>query len=113
MEELYKKYKEKRFIVLAFPSDQFNQEPLTDKEIKTVYADKFNVNYPIFSKIKVNGANEHPLYTYLKEKQGGLLVKSIKWNYTKFLVNKDGDVVNRYGSKDSIKSIEKDIVKLI
>ena len=113
LEELYQKYKEKGFVVLAFPSDQFNQEPLIDSEIKTVYADKFNVSYPIFSKIKVNGDDEHPLYTYLKQEKGGLLVKSIKWNYTKFLVDKNGDVVERYASKTSIKSIEKDIVKLL
>ena len=113
LEKLYQKYKDKNFVVLAFPSDQFNQEPLTDEEIKTAYADKFNITYPIFSKIRVNGDNEHPLYTYLKKEKGGLLVKSIKWNYTKFLIDKDGNVVERYGSKTSISSIEKDIEKLI
>ena len=98
---------------MAFPSDQFNQEPLTNEEIKTVYPEKFNVHYPIFEKINVNGDNEHPLYTYLKDEQKGLLVKNIKWNYTKFLVDKNGNVVDRYGSKTEPKKIEDDIKKVI
>ncbi len=100
-------------MVLAFPSDQFNQEPLTNEEIKTAYLDKFDVHFPIFEKINVNGDNEHPLYTYLKKEQKGFLVKNIKWNYTKFLVDKDGNVVDRYGSKTEPQSFEDDIVKLI
>lgn len=113
LEELYEKYKDEGFVVLAFPSDQFNQEPLTNEEIKTAYLDKFDVHFPIFEKINVNGDNEHPLYTYLKKEQKGFLVKNIKWNYTKFLVDKDGNVVDRYGSKTEPQSFEDDIVKLI
>lgn len=113
MEKLFEKYRDQGLVVLAFPSDQFNQEPLTNEEIKTVYPEKFNVSYPIFEKISVNGDKEHPLYTYLKNEQKGLLVKKIKWNYTKFLVDKDGNVVNRYASKTEPKSFEDDIVKLI
>lgn len=113
LEKLFEKYKDQGLVVLAFPSDQFNQEPLTNEEIKTVYSEKFNVSYPIFEKINVNGDNEDPLYTYLKNEQKGLLVKKIKWNYTKFLVDKDGNVVDRYGSKTEPKSFEDDIVKLL
>lgn len=113
LEKLFEKYRDQGLVVLAFPSDQFNQEPLTNEEIKTVYPEKFNVSYPIFEKISVNGDKEHPLYTYLKNEQKGLLVKKIKWNYTKFLVDKDGNVVNRYASKTEPKSFEDDIVKLI
>lgn len=113
LEKLYEKYKNKGFVVLAFPSDQFNQEPLTNAEIKTIYPEKFNISYPIFEKIEVNGDNEHPLYTYLKNEKTGLLVKGIKWNYTKFLVDKEGKVVERYGSKTKPENMEKDIEKLL
>lgn len=113
LEKLYEKYKNKGFVVLAFPSDQFNQEPLTNAEIKTIYPEKFNISYPIFEKIEVNGDNEHPLYTYLKNEKTGLLVKGIKWNYTKFLVDKEGKVVERYGSKTKPETMEKDIEKLL
>lgn len=113
LEKLYEKYKNKGFVVLAFPSDQFNQEPLTNEEIKTIYPEKFNISYPIFEKIEVNGDNEHPLYTYLKNEKTGLLVKGIKWNYTKFLVDKEGKVVERYGSKTKPENMEKDIEKLL
>lgn len=110
---MYEKYKDCGFVVLAFPSNQFNQEPLTDKEIKSVYPEKFNVHFPIFSKIKVNGDDEHPLYTYLKKEQGGILVENVKWNYTKFLVDKLGNVVDRYSAQTGIDKIEKDVKKFI
>ncbi len=114
MEELYEKYKTQGFLVLAFPSNQFsNQEPLTNEEIKKIYPERFNVRYPIFNKIKVNGEYEHPLYTYLKKEKGGLLVKNIKWNFTKFLVDKEGKVVDRYAPQTTPKDIEDDIKKLL
>lgn len=114
MEQLYEKYKHKGFVVLAFPSNQFNnQEPLTDEEIKKIYPEKYNVKYPIFEKINVNGADEHPLYKYLKSEQGGLLISKIKWNYTKFLVDRDGNVVERYSPQTAPKDIEEDIVELL
>lgn len=114
LEELYEKYKDQGFVVLAFPSNQFNnQEPLTNDEIKKVYPEQFNVQYPIFNKIKVNGEYEHPLYTYLKKEKGGLLLKNIKWNFTKFLVDKEGNVVERYAPQTSPKDIEKDIKELL
>lgn len=114
LEQLYEKYKHKGFVVLAFPSNQFNnQEPLTDEEIKKIYPEKYNVKYPIFEKINVNGADEHPLYKYLKSEQGGLLISKIKWNYTKFLVDRDGNVVERYSPQTAPKDIEEDIVELL
>ena len=113
MAKLYDKYKDRGFVVLAFPSDQFNQEPIKNEDLKTIYHDKFNVDYPVFEKIKVNGEGEHPLYTYLKSEKTGLLVKAIKWNYTKFLVDRQGKVVERYGSKTKPESMEKDILKLL
>lgn len=114
LEELYEKYKTQGFLVLAFPSNQFsNQEPLTNEEIKKIYPERFNVRYPIFNKIKVNGEYEHPLYTYLKKEKGGLLVKNIKWNFTKFLVDKEGKVVDRYAPQTTPKDIEDDIKKLL
>lgn len=113
LEEIYQEYKDKGFVVLAFPSDQFNQEPLSNQEIKTVYPEKFNVHYPIFQKINVNGKDQHPLYSYLKEENKGFLVKAIKWNYTKFLIDRNGKVINRYASKTSPKDIIKDIEELL
>lgn len=114
LEEIYQKYKHKGFVVLAFPCNQFNnQEPLSEDEIKKVYPEKFNVHYPIFSKISVNGADEHPLYTYLKKEKGGLLVSKIKWNFTKFLVDREGNVVERYSPQTSPKDVEEYIVDLL
>lgn len=113
LEKLYEKYKDRGLVVLAFPSDQFNQEPLSNQEIKTIYPSKYDVHYPIFEKINVNGDQEHPLYTYLKSEKTGLLVKGIKWNYTKFLVDKTGKVVERYGSKTKPESFEDTIINLL
>lgn len=114
MEEIYQQYKDQGLVVLAFPCNQFsNQEPLTNEEIKKVYPEKFNVHYPIFHKIKVNGEYEHPLYSYLKKEKGGLLLKNIKWNFTKFLVDRKGNVVERYAPQTSPKDIVDDIKKLL
>lgn len=114
LEDIYQNYKDKGFVVLAFPSNQFsNQEPLSNEEIKTIYPEKYNVHYPIFEKVNVNGANEHPLYTYLKKEKSGLLVSNIKWNFTKFLVDRDGNVAKRYSPQTNPKDIIKDIEKLL
>lgn len=114
LEEIYQQYKDQGLVVLAFPCNQFsNQEPLTNEEIKKVYPEKFNVHYPIFHKIKVNGEYEHPLYSYLKKEKGGLLLKNIKWNFTKFLVDRKGNVVERYAPQTSPKDIVVDIKKLL
>lgn len=115
LEKLYQAHKEKGFMVLGFPSNQFsNQEPGTDKEIKFFCTSTYNVNFDMFSKIDVNGDNAAPIYKFLKEEQGGFLgFDSIKWNFTKFLVDKDGKIIKRYGSSTKPQKIEKDIEKLL
>jgi len=114
LEELYQKYKSQGFVVLAFPCNQFkNQEPLSNEEIKTNYPNNYGITYPVFEKLDVNGKNQHQLYEFLKKEQGGLLGKNIKWNFTKFLVDKNGSVVDRYAPQTKPKSIEKDIEKLL
>ena len=115
LEELYDKYKNKDFMILGFPSNQFaNQEPGTNKEIKEFCELTFGVKFDMFEKIDVNGENQSPLYTFLKSKQSGILgTEDIKWNFTKFLVDKNGNVVDRFGSTTNPKSIEDDILKLL
>lgn len=115
LEKLYQTHKKKGFMVLGFPSNQFsNQEPGTDKEIKFFCKGTYNVHFDMFSKIEVNGDNAAPIYKFLKKEQGGFLgFNSIKWNFTKFLVDKDGKVIKRYASSTDPQKIEKDIEKLL
>jgi len=115
LEELYQKYKTKDFKILAFPSNQFsNQEPGTNKDIKEFCSINFHTTFDLFSKIDVNGNNQEPLYKYLKNKKSGFLwTKNIKWNFTKFLVDKNGNVVNRYAPFTKPFSIEADIKELL
>ncbi len=100
LQNLYEKYKNKDFVILGFPSNQFGkQEPGTNEEIKEFCSTTYGVSFPMFDKINVNGDEAHPLYVFLKEKAPGSLgTKSIKWNFTKFLVDKEGNVLERYGS---------------
>mgnify|MGYP000706867913 CR=1 FL=1 len=114
LQELYKEY-EGKVEVLAFPCNQFgSQEPGDDKEIAQFCDLQFNISFPLFSKIDVNGDGTHPLYKYLKEEAPGLMgSKKIKWNFTKFLVDKEGRVVNRYAPTTNPKSIKEDIDKLL
>ncbi len=115
LENLYAKHKDKEFMILGFPSNQFaNQEPGTNEEIKEFCRLTYGVNFDMFSKVDVNGENESPLYTFLKTKQPGILgTEDIKWNFTKFLINKKGNVVDRFGSTTNPMSIEDDILKLL
>ena len=115
LEKLYQQYKNKGFMVLAFPSNQFsNQEPGTDKEIKFFCNSEYNVHFDMFSKIEVNGDGADPLYTFLKEEKGGFLgFDAIKWNFTKFLIDKNGKVVKRYAPSTNPSKIEEDIEKLL
>ena len=115
LEKLYQKYKKKNFMILGFPSNQFsNQEPGTNKEIKFFCKSKYNVHFDMFSKIEVNGDEADPLYKFLKKEKGGFLgFNSIKWNFTKFLVDENGKVVKRYGSSTNPIKLEKDIEKLL
>ncbi|MDF1882161.1 glutathione peroxidase [Sulfurimonas sp. MAG313] len=115
LQELYSKYKDKGLVVLGFPSNQFRkQEPASNKEIHFFCTSTYQVDFPMFAKIDVNGDNALPLYKYLKkEKTGFLWTKSIKWNFTKFLVDQKGKVLKRYGSSTEPKEIESDILKLL
>lgn len=111
---LYGKYKDQGFEILAFPCNQFGgQEPGTNEEIQETACTRFKAEFPIFDKIEVNGENAAPLYKFLKSEQGGLLGDAIKWNFTKFLVNKEGKVVERYPPTTSPLKIEKDIQNLL
>lgn len=111
LQTLYKKYQDQGLEILAFPCDQFaHQEPGSDQEIQQFCSLNYNVSFPLFKKIEVNGDNTPALYQFLKEKAPGLFgSKSIKWNFTKFLVNKQGDVLERYAPKTTPEKIEDDI----
>lgn len=112
LQDLYGKYKQQGFEVLAFPCDQFgHQEPGSDDEIKSFCELNYGVDFPLFSKIEVNGSSTHPVYQYLKSKKGGLLGDTIKWNFTKFLVAKDGTVVDRYAPTTPPERLADDIEK--
>jgi glutathione peroxidase len=114
LQEIYERYKDRGFEVLGFPCDQFgHQEPGTNKEIKTFCQLNYGVTFPLFSKIEVNGPSTHPVYKFLKSKQGGLLGDNIKWNFTKFLVDKDGNVVDRYAPQTVPVRIASDIERLL
>jgi len=111
LEELYETYKDKDFMVLGFPSNEFsNQEPGNEEEIKSFCSLTYNVKFDMFSKVEVNGKNEAPLFKYLKEQQTGVLgSEKIKWNFTKFLVDKKGEVIDRYAPITKPLSLKKDI----
>lgn len=115
LEALHQKYKDKGLVVLGFPCNQFgSQEPGSEEEIQNFCRVNFGVTFPMFSKLKVNGDDTHPLYVYLKSEQPGFLGSEIiKWNFTKFLVDKSGKVVERFGSSTKPKELEKDIEALL
>ncbi|CAN6448912.1 unnamed protein product [Victoria cruziana] len=111
---LYEKYKSQGFEILAFPCNQFGgQEPGSNEEITEVACTRFKAEFPIFDKVEVNGKDAAPVYKFLKSQKGGILGDGIKWNFTKFLVNKDGKVVERYAPTTSPMKIEKDILNLL
>jgi len=114
MKELYGKLREEGLEILAFPCNQFgSQEPGTNEEIKKFAQEKYGAEYPLFSKIKVNGDSADPIYKFLRSKKGGLLGSSIKWNFTKFLCDKEGIPIERYGPPTEPLKIEGDIRKLL
>ena len=115
LEELYKKYHPQGLEILAFPCNQFGeQEPGSAEEIQKFCSSKFSVTFPLFEKIEVNGDHTHPLYVFLKSEAPGFLgTESIKWNFTKFLIDRQGNVIERYGSSTKPKKIAKDIEKLL
>ena len=114
LQDLYEKYNEKGFEILDFPCNQFaNQAPGSGEEIASFCQARFGITFRQFAKIKVNGEGEEPLYTYLKEQRGGALGKKIKWNFTKFLVARDGTVVARYAPTTTPEKIDEDVAKLL
>lgn len=114
LQALYEKYKERGLEILAFPCNQFgHQEPGDDAAIKNFCTDTFGVTFPVMAKVEVNGEGAHPLYKELKKSQGGLLGNEIKWNFTKFLVDREGHVVDRFAPQKDPKSLEEKIKALL
>lgn len=114
LEKLYRKYKDQGLMILGFPCNQFgNQEPGTAKDIQEGCLINYGVTFRMFGKVDVNGPNEHPLYTFLKKEQGGWFNSNIKWNFTKFLIDRDGKPVKRYAPITKPEKMEEDILKLL
>lgn len=114
LEDLYQQYQSQGFEILDFPCNQFgNQAPGTNEEISSFCTLKYGVSFQQFSKIDVNGEKESPLYTYLKEQKGGILGGTIKWNFTKFLVDREGRIVSRFAPTVTPEAMKKDIEKLL
>ncbi|NHM29210.1 glutathione peroxidase [Neobacillus terrae] len=115
LQELYEKYKDRGFSVLGFPCNQFmNQEPGTEEEIESFCQVNYGVTFPMFEKVDVNGKDAHPLFVYLTENAPGLLgIKAVKWNFTKFLVDSNGNVIKRFAPATKPKDIIPDIEALL
>lgn len=114
LEALYKKYNGQGFEILDFPCNQFGrQAPGTNEEIVSFCSLNYGVTFPQFAKIEVNGKNESPLYTYLKGQKGGVLGSKIKWNFTKFLIDREGNVVGRFAPTATPEKIEENIKALL
>jgi glutathione peroxidase len=115
LQKMYEELNESGLEILGFPCNQFGkQESGTDEEISTFCTTRFSVKFPLFSKVEVNGSNCHPLYEHLKKNAPGLLgSKTIKWNFTKFLVDKQGHVLKRFAPKDTPESIKIEVEKLL
>ncbi len=112
LEELYRKHVDSGFVVLGFPCDQFgHQEPGDETEIKTFCSTTYDVSFPMFAKIEVNGDGTHPLYDWLKEEKRGVLGGRIKWNFTKFLVDREGQPVRRYAPNTTPEELAGDVEK--
>jgi glutathione peroxidase len=114
LEELHQRYADEGLVVLGFPCDQFgHQEPGTEDEIREFCTLNFGVTFPLFAKVDVNGDAEHPLYTWLKGEQGGAIGSRIKWNFTKFLIGRDGQPVKRFAPTTKPEKIAKDIEQVL
>ena len=111
LEALYQQYKDQGFVVLAFPCNQFGaQEPASNAEIQQFCQLNYGVSFPVFGKVQVNGLDSEPLFEYLKDQARGLMkTRAIKWNFTKFLVNREGDVVKRYAPRTKPSSLHQSI----
>jgi glutathione peroxidase len=115
LENLYRRYGDRGFVVLGFPCNQFgHQEPADERTIHEFCLSHYDVSFPMFAKIDVNGPNAHPLYRYLKASKRGLLGwRAIPWNFSKFLINKNGEVIRRYGAWSAPEQIDADIMKIL
>ncbi|GAB2656185.1 glutathione peroxidase [Arenimonas aestuarii] len=115
LEQLWRDFKDRDLVVLGFPCDQFgHQEPGDAEEIRSFCSLTYDVSFPMFDKVEVNGSGAHPLWKWLKSEKAGLLgLEGIKWNFTKFLVGRDGQVIKRYAPTDKPQSIRKDIEKAL
>ncbi len=114
LQDLYEKYQASGFEILDFPCNQFaNQAPGSDEEIVSFCDSRYGITFPQFSKINVNGTDEDPLYTYLKSKQGGMMGSKVKWNFTKFLVDRDGNVIDRFAPVVTPEKLDEKIKALI
>ena len=114
LEALYQKYKEQGLVIIGFPCDQFaHQEPGSNEEIAEFCRINHGVTFPLMAKIDVNGNNAHPIYQYLKDAAPGTFGKAIKWNFTKFLINRDGTVIKRFEPTTTPEAIEKDVQEML
>ncbi len=114
LQDLYEKYQTKGFEILDFPCNQFlGQAPGTEDEIHSFCTGRYGITFPQFAKIEVNGKNASPLYTYLKSQMGGKFGSAIKWNFTKFLVSKDGTVLKRFAPTDAPEKIDQFVEKAL
>ncbi|MGC4152925.1 MAG: glutathione peroxidase [Propionicimonas sp.] len=114
LEKLYRELRDQGLVVLGFPCDQFAHQEFEDNaEIASFCTEKYDVTFPMFARIDVNGRDAHPLFTWLRTEQGGILGDAIKWNFTKFLVDRNGEVVRRYGPTVAPSAIEADIRVLL
>lgn len=115
LEDLYRKYKDDGLVVMGFPCNQFGrQEPGSNEDIGEFCSSKFNISFPMFAKCDVNGPGAHPLFVHLKAAAPGILgTEAVKWNFTKFLVNREGEVVGRFGSADGVAKIAPQIRQLL
>lgn len=115
LEQLWRDYRDRGLVVLGFPCDQFgHQEPGDADEIRNFCSLTYDVSFPMYGKVEVNGAGAHPLWKWLKSEKAGLLgLEAIKWNFTKFLVGRDGQVLKRYAPTDKPESLRKDIEKAL
>lgn len=114
LQALYEKYKDRGFVVLGFPCSQFNDQEFDNIDETMQFCQlNFGVSFPMFAKVDVNGEHADPLFNYLKEQKRGLLTRKIEWNFTKFLVDRQGQVIKRFAPTTSPEKIEQDIVKLL
>ncbi|WP_079478818.1 glutathione peroxidase [Halobacillus salinus] len=114
LQDLYEKYKDEGLEILGFPSSQFNNQEFEDIDQTTEFCQlNYGVSFPMFAKIDVNGAKEDPLFTHLKAEKKGLLASDIKWNFTKFLIDRDGNVIKRYAPTTNPNKMEKDLKEVL